>query len=253
MAGVERSPNYPSLTLQEAIERTRRIYDKFGRRTLTSEDAFTAMGYKSASGTAKSHLGALRAYGLLDASKGTLRVSERAMRLMMTPSDSFEYVTEARAAALEPGIFRDLYETKQDEGDGPLRRYLVIERKFREDGANRLLKVYRDTLSFAGLDKAGYAPGMSSAIDTKQEPAATEPPHSVDTFVDRETGHVGEYLVKVPLAKGISATVSIEAYGGSATIRPVHIDRLAEYLKLAKHAIVDDEDGESVDDQPDDA
>jgi len=238
MAGKERSPNYPGITLEEAVTLTRALYAKEGRGTVPSAVAFKSMGYKSASGTAKSHLGAMRAYGLIEGSKGNVKISERGLTLMVMPPSAPESVTALREAAIEPPIFRELYETKREASDDLLRHYLVLNRKFREEAADRLIRVYRATLTVAGLDKAGYTPPVKPLTLETQKPGLG------DRFVDRETGHVGEYLVRVPLAKGIEATVSIEAEAGKV-VRPQHLDRLAEYLKLAKSALETDDGSDS--------
>lgn len=83
---------------------------------------------------------------------------------------------------------------------------------------------------------------MTTSVATA--PGEREAPGLDDRF-GNGSGEVGEYLVKVPLAKGISATVSIEAEEGRV-IRPSHIDRLAEYLKLARASIdAEDDDNEA--------
>lgn len=156
MAGKERSPNYPSIGLGDAVDVVRALYVKEGRGMVPSEVAFKSMGYKSASGTAKSHLGAVRAYGLVEGTKGNVKISERGLVLMVMPATTPEYAAALRDAAIEPPIFRELFESKPEASDETLRHHLILTKKFLEDAADRLIRVYRATLMLAGLDKASY-------------------------------------------------------------------------------------------------
>src|SRR5436309_1153755 len=126
----ERSPNYPSVTLEQAVEHVRRFYEVHRRSATPYAVAATVLGFNTLSGPAKSRIGALKQYGLLDVDKqGYLRLSERGLTLAISSPASPEHLKALQAAALSPAIFAEIYRDKQDASDDTIRYYLVRERR----------------------------------------------------------------------------------------------------------------------------
>ena len=74
---ADRSPNFPSVNLADAIEAVRAIYQREGRSLMPRLSAAKALGYNSMNGRSLSKLGALRGYGLLDGPAGTFKEGPR--------------------------------------------------------------------------------------------------------------------------------------------------------------------------------
>lgn len=105
-----RSPSYPSLSLEDAIEAVGKIEGRYRTDKVDRENAAKLIGFSSLSGPANKALAALVAYGLLErAGKGDTRVTERA-RAILHPSSQNERLEGLMAAASSPPLFQKLRE-----------------------------------------------------------------------------------------------------------------------------------------------
>jgi len=154
MVTRQRSPNYPGINLEAAIESVDVLYGRFGRGQFTANDAAEAWGYRGPSGPVRVRLAALRQYGLLDGQRGeNPRLSRRALTFALRNPVSREYKDALQEAALSPTLFREIRDVRPDASDGVLREYLVGDRNFTDDGAGRSIAVYRATMELADLDR----------------------------------------------------------------------------------------------------
>lgn len=155
----ERSPRYPGVPLATAVENVTALVQRRKQKVVTPEEAVDAWGFKALSGPARSRLGALRQYGLLQPENGgLLRITDLGMTLALRERDSDDYMDAVKQAALMPPLFKELWDTKQDVSDDALRLYLLRSKDFSHDGASRLVSAYRTTISYANLAE-GEQPG----------------------------------------------------------------------------------------------
>lgn len=153
-----RSPSYPGIPLEKAIDRARQLYAK---ERLYPTPLMTVMkhwGYTNATGRSGMALAALKKFGLLeDVGKGSaddrrLKLTQLADDILNHPSSDAQ--REAiRAAALMPGIHRELWEEYRQHlpSDANLEFNLRRNRGFTESGAAEFVQEYRATMEFAGL------------------------------------------------------------------------------------------------------
>ena len=155
MVTKQRSPNYPGIDLETAIEAVHALHKgNLSQGQFTPDDAATAWGYRGPSGPVRVRLAALRQYGLLDSQRGeNPKLSRRARTFLLRNQASREYRDELEGAALTPTFFREIRDSRPDASDGVLRQYLIVDRNFTDDGAERLIAVYRATMRLAGLDR----------------------------------------------------------------------------------------------------
>ena len=107
---VVRSPSYPSLSLEDAVDAVRAIDERYRSSAVDRLDAAKLIGFTSQSGPANQALASLSAYGLLErAGKGDTRVTERA-RAILHPASDKERVENLRTAAWSPPLFEKLRE-----------------------------------------------------------------------------------------------------------------------------------------------
>jgi len=105
-----RSPSYPSLSLEDAIEAVGKIDGTYRRDKVDRESAAKLLGFSSLSGPANKALAALAASGLLErAGKGDTRVTDRA-RAILHPNSQNERRENLMAAASSPPLFQKLRE-----------------------------------------------------------------------------------------------------------------------------------------------
>lgn len=152
MSTRERSPNYPAYSLRDALGFANLIYEQERRSTIPMEAAAKALGSQSLSGPARSKIAALRHFGLLDSpGSGRVKLTERALVLVLHRPDDPEFVSAARDAALDPPLFHELYSQFGESSNETLRIYLIKDRSFSDDGAKRAISTFRQTIEFAQL------------------------------------------------------------------------------------------------------
>src|SRR5437899_4642160 len=121
-----RSPSYPAVSLKEALNKLRLLYDRAKRTPVGDAAAVAAMGYGALSGSARVLLSALRKYGLIEDHGGNVRVSDLGLRILMHQEGSAERDAAIREAAFKPEIIRELSATYGDVSNEVLRPHLLI-------------------------------------------------------------------------------------------------------------------------------
>ncbi|MFQ6027598.1 MAG: hypothetical protein ACE5Q6_08915 [Dehalococcoidia bacterium] len=215
---TRRSPNYPSMELSSAIDAVKKIYAKEGRSEMAQEVAVKAMGYNTLNGASRSALGALRHYGLFDAKRGENngKLSQRALTLSLMPPSANEYKQAVKEAALEPPLFRDLYQSMPDASDQNLIYHLVTKGEFTHDGAERCSKVFRAAIQFANLDGSGMISGYDNGLISDDEEYLDED-DEMNAPIQTPNTHSAEQAVKTLKPSPDTATFIIA--GGSTSIR----------------------------------
>jgi len=165
-----RSPNYPAITLSDAIARVKTIHDAEHHLAAPREVIAKHLGYNGLNGAALTAISAIGKYGLLeDANGDKLRVSKLAMSILY-PSSPDERTASIKEAASKPALFVEI--ANEWEGARPsdenLRSYL-IRRNFAVDAIDRVIKSYRETMDLVTSDSEGYnAPAEPNV--KRQEP-----------------------------------------------------------------------------------
>jgi hypothetical protein len=245
MAVKERSPNYPSVGLETAIASAGQLYRKEKRSPVPMEVAAKDLGYQSLSGPARSRLAAMRHYGLIDLTgKALVKVSDRAMVLLFREPTETQYREELQKAALEPAIFRDLYDGYRDASESNIRWYLMGQRKYSEDGAQRLIRSFQATLDFAKLTDQSYDPDDRGDDEENTQDSPDDglgwDDGRADGSVDDPKGRHGTPRRDVPmqtyswpLTAGLTAEIKL-----TGTVTPQAIDMLKKYLELYRDALL---------------
>jgi hypothetical protein len=168
MATRERSTAYPSLSLCEAAELVAKVRNGLGSGEVTREQIAPVIGHEKLTGPAASKIGAMAHYGLLDKGRGTYRVSELAVRILSPLSDD-ERVEALQIAALEPSLFRAIYDKYLPDGKLPQAVEAIMNR---QHGVTReAAKVAREnlvaTLAYAGLmDESDWSFGQPKQTES---------------------------------------------------------------------------------------
>jgi hypothetical protein len=145
----QRSPNYPSLSLKEAVEKVRSLHDKNAQHPMTRDVAAKSMGYSGLSGPSATAISALNKYGLLTGRGDEIRVSDRAMAILYAHSDE-ERRHALNEAFLEPDLFRELAQKFPGKlpSDDALKSFL-IRNKFAHSAVTNVISCYKETVEFA--------------------------------------------------------------------------------------------------------
>ncbi len=162
--GKARSPTYPYISLDLAIERAKKIFSQVKDHAQTREVMARVYGKPVTSSATIQTFATLQQYGLIEAvGPGLLKrlkVSTPTIILSNPYAPEKDIAQAKRHCALHPKIFRELwgrFETA-DLHDDVILYYLTREREaetggavFTEKAAREVLRVYRATLAYAGL------------------------------------------------------------------------------------------------------
>lgn len=174
---VVRSPSYPSLSLEEAIEAVRKIDGRYRSAAVDRLNAAKLIGFTTQSGPANQALASLAAYGLLErAGKGDTRVTERA-RAILHPDTDEERLQNVLAAAWSPPLFEKLRERfegvqvpPEDGVETALHRMNFNPRVVR-----RAAKAFLGTCQYVEEQRVVGGHGDSRADDQESSHSGTEP------------------------------------------------------------------------------
>ncbi|HUD13560.1 MAG TPA: hypothetical protein VMQ56_07880 [Terracidiphilus sp.] len=174
-----RSPAYPFINLETAINRAKQFYDKEQRNAANISVATKHWGFVEASSNGWSTVAALISFGLMQdegiGDRRIVRLTQSALRILLDArQDSAERAELLRVAALGPKIHRQLWK-KWGAGlpsDAQLRHTLLFdwETPFNENSVDFFISEYKSTVAFAKLAESD----KDRAPEVKEEGAAQE-------------------------------------------------------------------------------
>lgn len=151
-----RGPSYPYTDLEGAIAYTRKVYD-YVKRGSAAVEAIVKDGLKlspTSSGSQKV-IAALRSFGMIEDAPGTnskaVKLSPRAIRILLDDQDSHERQEELKKAALAPKWYEYCWSKWGKDMPPAMRSNLLIEHGFIESTVDGFLSDYRKSIAFAGL------------------------------------------------------------------------------------------------------
>lgn len=154
-----RSPNYPAMSLPEAINRVKTIHAAEQHIPAPKEVIAKHLGYNGLNGASIKAISAIGKYGLLEeVNSGKMKVSPLALSILYpkNPADKAAAIGEA---AFKPSLFTELaneYGGAQPS-DENLRAYL-IHRNFAADAVDRVIQAYRETMDLVARESGHYTP-----------------------------------------------------------------------------------------------
>lgn len=214
-----RSPNYPSLTLEEALKRTRKIYDAEHTHPAPKEVVANALGYSTLNGTSLTVLGALTRYGLLEkAGTDGLKVSDDAVTALELDEGHPLRCQAFERLAFNPTLFAELKERFGDElpSDVNLKHYLIQQKGFLPKAAEDVIRVYRENLELVIDKEEVYDVGGSSQnketppmIEPKAHVFPSNPPAGANLTNNQAKKGVHEFSFPLSFQRDVKATVTI--------------------------------------------
>lgn len=151
---ADRSPNFPQISLAEAIDNIRLVYQREGRSKMPRLSAIKPLGYSSINGRSLGILAALRAYGLLEGRGDDVRVTDDAITILNAPADSSERAEALVRAFENPPAFGVL--RAKGEASPDTLRWHLIKSNFRDDAADKLLRVYLESKELVNAQAGAY-------------------------------------------------------------------------------------------------
>jgi hypothetical protein len=150
-----RSPGYPAIGLQEAIERVAKLYAQDKTAVVPMDAAGKHIGFAKAHGQALMFLSALRKFGLVEyPSDSRVVVTRRAVDILTFPEGHERREKAVQEAALSPNIYLELFERYRNSGlpsDEAIAPELIADKGFNPSAVASFLKDFRASLEYAGL------------------------------------------------------------------------------------------------------
>lgn len=155
----DRSPSYPFISLKVAIERIVAFDDKFGRHPAPADKAGMAWGLKETSSQAQQTMAALKSFGLVAyegiGPKRLVKLTDDARNYLRAQQDVVKQDL-LKKFALAPKAFAKYWEEWRTDRpiDAVCLDVLVLKDGYTQSAANTFLRVYDETMIFAGLEAA---------------------------------------------------------------------------------------------------
>ena len=152
----DRSPSFPFISLKAAIVRLVEFEAKFGRQEPTADRVYLAWGMAGNTSQAQQTLAALKAFGLVQykglGPKRPVTISEVGRKFLRAQQESVKKEVLKQFALKPKWIAYFWGKWAADKVPDEIRLgSLVLDHKFNENTAPNFLKVYDDTIVYAGL------------------------------------------------------------------------------------------------------
>lgn len=184
---VVRSPNYPQVDLETAVEAVRTAFSAEGRNRMSKEVLAKHLGYTSVNGRALAKIGAVRAYGLIEGKEDELRISDDAKTLLIAPRDSSDRAEAIQRCAFKPPIFNDIrasFETTPSEHN---LRYHLAKKDYTAEAAGKAAKNYLATVRLVDEALSSYRPEEVEEDGAVEHEVAAHPVQQAALTAPRET------------------------------------------------------------------
>ena len=151
----DRSTAYPAIPLGDAIEYSKKLIASYPKSQFDRASAATSIGYATLSGASAPKVAALVHYGLLDRRGNAYKNSDLAERILhfSTEEEKAEAILEA---VKHPKLFESLIGEYSGRAIPPtLNNILFRQYKISLKVADTVVKIFKDSLEFAGLYSNG--------------------------------------------------------------------------------------------------
>jgi len=255
----QRSPNYPSISLPDAIKRTRRAFDLDRQAPLDRDVAAKHIGYGGRSGASDKTIGSIIQYGLFEtAGKGEVRVAQLAVDIFH-PLNAQQKREAIQKAAYLPEAFqlmRDRFGAGIIPSEDAATSYLIRE-GFLDRAIGPLYQSYVATCHF--LKQEGATEFSVPSDETDEDSASSEETAASDTepvqyeepapvrqrprtpYRNMEAHGMQRMLTQGMLSKDATFEIIVTGNVGAR-----EIDMLIKKLQIDKSILADDEDEDEV-------
>ena len=163
---THRAPNssgargVPYIGHEEAMSKSRTLFQKAKRNPIRVPTAATYLGYSPKASSATMVLAALKKFGLLEDEGARdarqVRLTQLAVQILADVREtSPDRSARIKEAALLPKPLRELWDHYGSDlpDDRTVRTFLMLDKGYDQETAKLLVRVYRGTMTYAGLDR----------------------------------------------------------------------------------------------------
>lgn len=228
----KRSPGYPMISLEEAIQRVRILWNKEKNNPVPLEAAFDHLGYKTMGGYGGRVLAAMKQFGLIYQKQNDIILTSDAVDLVLHDQSDDKYIETVKILALKPTIYEKLFNENNGQSDAALKIRLIKEYEFNPDKVNGFLSDFRKTIEFAKLDSTRFSDSEKTSDDDKKvqqndnlpikQGVSLKPSTFVPEASERE-------IANYPIGKGLKARILVS---GPSLVTSDSIKKLIGLLQL---------------------
>lgn len=203
---MARGPAYPFIGLEQAVSLTRQLYD-YSKRTPANLNAVLKekWEYSPTSSSASKIIAALKYFGLAELAQSgdkseTIKITDRAYRILVDTAESPERKQALRDACLSPKAYKMCWDKWGAEMPASMRSSLIFDEGFIDNTVDGFLSNYRKSLQFAGLLDSLEAEKQDFDDDTKE--TSTPSGARIESSLATRSGHQ-QPTPQVPMASEI--------------------------------------------------
>lgn len=167
-AVATRGVSYPFMSLPEAVDAARKIYNKERKTAAPVASAIQHLGYAESSSGGRQTISALLQFGLLEdegrKEDRLVRLTVRALDVLLAGEDSNERKSALVECVRSPKIYGDIFAKWPDElpSDQTISYFLLRDRNFNPKAITSFIKDLRASLSFVGVEHPRDLDGADS-------------------------------------------------------------------------------------------
>lgn len=250
-----RSPNYPYVDLQRAVELATKFYEKYKTHSTPEKLAAECWGYSAKSSGTQRVVGALVDYGLVTVKQNAaplgreLAITENARKVILK-ADGYEAILANMAVS--PPIYGDLWQKYGAEipPESLIQQYLIFTKKFNDDSAKHVSGSFKRTVAYANpskmnkfSDEGGEKSEENENADNssgnfvKADDSESRQAEKNKSFVPSKPNMTDTQEMKFPLSKGREAVLYVPK-----GMTGKDFELLSGYLKLAENASLANEE-----------
>jgi hypothetical protein len=151
----KRSPGYPMISLDEAIQKAKILWDKDKNNDIPLAAAYEHLGYKSKGGYPARIIAALKKFELISEKQNGIKLTEEAVDLVLHEPSDERYIEIVKKLALKPTIYEKLFNEYKGSlpSDSTLKITLIKDYDFNPESVEDFISSFKKTIEFAGLSK----------------------------------------------------------------------------------------------------
>jgi len=231
-----RSPQYPSLSLPQAIEMVEKLHKANRTSIISRETAAKDMGYAGLTGRSLTVIAALAQFGLIErAGKGDIKVTRRAVDILhsIDAADKAEAILDA---AFAPNLFQQLHD-RFPEGvpsHNALRSYL-IKQEFSDVAIGPAITAFLETNAFAENAKESGSTGGGHVMEAESATHSIKVDDAMHTHITQPNPTGRSQPVPSQIVEAVGRTsshrdlVPNEVYLDIRGSREVHVEGILDY------------------------
>lgn len=174
----KRSPGYPMISLEEAIQKAKILWNKDTNNPMPLKVVYEHLGYKTIGGYGGRVLSALKQFGLIYEKQKDIILTDEAIYLALhEPSDEI-YIKTIKKLALNPTLYDKLFNECKGQlpSDQNLKVRLIKDYGFNADKVDGFLLDFKKTIDFANLKN-------SDTLTVETVPSLEKPMQGTNTSI----------------------------------------------------------------------